>query len=234
MRLQKFMAHAGAASRRKSEEYILEGKVKVNDTVVTDMGFQVDEFKDRVYLDGKRLKLIREHIYVLLNKPMGVVSTSSDEKDRQTVVDLIDTDARLYPIGRLDIDTTGIIILTDDGEITNKLTHPKHAIDKVYIATIEGRPNKLELDLLRKGIRVGSEKYAPAKVRILKNFESDCIVEVIIHEGKNHQVKKMFEKINHPVKKLKRVAIGEIQLGDLDLGNYRFLTEEEIKYLKRI
>ncbi|MGO1580034.1 MAG: pseudouridine synthase [Peptoniphilaceae bacterium] len=234
MRLQKYMAHAGAASRRKSEEYILEGKVKVNDKIITELGFQVDEQKDKVYLDGKRLKLVKQHTYIALNKPMGVVSTVSDEKDRKTVVDLIETDQRLYPIGRLDIDTTGLILLTDDGEITNKLTHPKHKVDKKYIATVEGRPNKVELDMLRKGIKVGSEKFQGARVKILKNFEKDSIIEIIISEGKNHQVKLMFEKINHPVKKLKRISVGEIDLGDLDLGNYRLLSDEEVKYLKNL
>lgn len=234
MRLQKFMAHSGAASRRKAEEYILDGRVKVNEEVITELGFIVDEEKDRVYLDGKRLRLINKHTYIAINKPLGVVSTSSDEKNRTNVVDLVDTDIRLYPIGRLDIDTTGLILLTNDGEMTNKLIHPKHEIDKKYIATVEGRPNKMELDLLRRGIKVGSTKFAPAKVRILKNFESDSIIEVIIHEGKNHQVKLMFEKINHPVKKLKRVSIGEIELGDLELGNYRYLTDDEIDYLRKI
>lgn len=234
MRLQKYMAHSGAASRRKSEEYILEGRVRVNDDVITELGYIVDEEKDKIYLDDKRLRVIKKHTYVLLNKPVGVVSTSSDEKNRKTVVDLIESGSRLYPIGRLDIDTTGLILLTDDGSITNKLTHPKNMIEKKYIATVEGTPNKTELDMLRKGVKVGAVKFAPAKVRILKKFDSDSILEVVIHEGKNHQVKLMFEKINHPVKKLKRVSIGELELGDLELGNYRYLSEEEVNYLKKI
>ncbi|RVU54946.1 pseudouridine synthase [Anaerosphaera multitolerans] len=234
MRLQKYMAHSGAASRRKSEEYILEGRVKVNDEIVKELGYIVDPEKDRVYLDGKRLKIIKKHTYILLNKPLGVVSTASDEKGRRTVIDLVENDSRLYPVGRLDIDTTGLILLTDDGEVTNKLTHPKNIIEKKYIATVEGRPNKNELNILRKGVMVGREKYAPAKVKILKAFEKDSIIEVVIHEGKNHQVKLMFEKINHPVKKLKRISIGDLELGDLEVGNYRYLNEEEVKYLKKL
>ncbi len=232
MRLQKYMAHSGAASRRKSEEYILEGRVKVNGEVITELGYKVDPMKDKVYLDGKRLKIIREHTYIALNKPIGVFSTASDEKGRKTVTDLIDLDTRLYPVGRLDADTTGLIILTDDGEVTNKITHPKYAIEKTYIATVEGRPDKNELDILRKGVKVGQEKFNGAKLRILKSFENDTIIETVISEGKNHQVKIMYEKIGHPVKKLKRISVGEIQLGDLEIGNYRFLNEDEIRYLK--
>lgn len=234
MRLQKYMAHCGVASRRKCEEYIAEGRVKINGEIVKEMGRTVDLSKDKVYLDSKRLKLKKVHSYYLLNKPVGVVSTVSDEKDRLTVVDLIESNERLYPVGRLDIDTTGLIILTDDGELTNKLTHPSNNIDKTYIATVEGTPNKTELDMLRVGIKVGKEKFAPAKVKILKKFDSDCILEIIIHEGKNHEVKIMCEKIGHPVKKLKRIKLGNLELGDLQVGNYRELTEEEIVYLKEL
>lgn len=234
MRLQKFMAHSGVASRRKCEELIAQGKVKVNNEVITEMGFEVNPSKDRVYLDSKRLALKKEHSYYILNKPMGVVSTVSDEKDRVTVVDLIESDERIYPVGRLDIDTTGILILTDDGELTNKLMHPSNVVEKTYIATVKGTPNKKELDMLRVGIKVGKDKFSPAKVRILKKFENDSILEIIIHEGKNHEIKIMCEKIGHPVKKLKRIKIGNLELGDLRIGNYRRLEENEIKYLKSL
>lgn len=234
MRLQKYMAHSGAASRRKSEELIQTGRVRVNDNIITELGYKVDPDKDRVYLDDKRLKLIKKHTYIALNKPLGVVSTVKDEKNRDAVVDLIDGDKRLYPVGRLDIDTTGLLILTDDGSITNKLTHPRYNIEKTYIATVEGRPNKRELNLLRQGFELDGEKFAPAKVKILKSFENDSIIETKISEGKNHQVKRMYGYINHPVKKLKRISIGEIELGDLQIGNYRYLSDEEINYLKSI
>lgn len=234
MRLQKFMAHAGAASRRKSEEYILEGKVKVNDKIVTELGYKVDPYVDKIYLEGKRLKIDKEYVYIILNKPIGVVSSASDEKGRMNVVDLIDIDKRIYPVGRLDIDTTGLVLLTNDGEITNKITHPKNKVYKKYIATVEGTPNKNELEILRNGVILGKFKTQRARVRILKSFPTDSIVEIEINEGKNHQVKRMFEKIGHKVKKLKRISIGEIELGALEVGYYRFLNDSEIKYLKSI
>lgn len=234
MRLQKFMAHAGAASRRKSEELIKEGRVKVNNNIVTEMGLEVDPNKDRVYLDGKRLNLENENIYIILNKPIGVVTTSSDEKGRLNVVDLVDETKRVYPVGRLDIDTTGLVLLTNDGALANILMHPKNNIYKTYIATVEGKPNARELNLLRNGLSLRDLKTSKAKVKILKNFDKDSIVEISIHEGKNHQVKRMFSYIGHEVKKLKRISIGKIELGNLEIGNYRYLNNEEVKYLKAL
>lgn len=234
MRLQKFMAHAGAASRRKSEELIKEGRVKVNNNIVTEMGLEVDPNKDRVYLDGKRLNLENENIYIILNKPIGVVTTSSDEKGRINVVDLVDETKRVYPVGRLDIDTTGLVLLTNDGALANILMHPKNNIYKTYIATVEGKPNARELNLLRNGLCLRDLKTSKAKVKILKNFDKDSIVEISIHEGKNHQVKRMFSYIGHEVKKLKRISIGKIELGNLEIGNYRYLNNEEVKYLKAL
>ena len=234
MRLQKFMAHAGAASRRKSEELIKEGRVKVNNNIVTEMGLEVDPNKDRVYLDGKRLNLENENIYIILNKPIGVVTTSSDEKGRINVVDLVDETKRVYPVGRLDIDTTGLVLLTNDGTLANILMHPKNNIYKTYIATVEGKPNARELNLLRNGLSLRDLKTSKAKVKILKNFDKDSIVEISIHEGKNHPVKRMFSYIGHEVKKLKRISIGKIELGNLEIGNYRYLNNEEVKYLKAL
>lgn len=234
MRLQKFMAHAGAASRRKSEELIKEGRVKVNNNIVTEMGLVVDPNKDRVYLDGKRLNLENENIYIILNKPIGVVTTSSDEKGRINVVDLVDETKRVYPVGRLDIDTTGLVLLTNDGALANILMHPKNNIYKTYIATVEGKPNARELNLLRNGLSLRDLKTSKSKVKILKNFDKDSIVEISIHEGKNHQVKRMFSYIGHEVKKLKRISIGKIELGNLEIGNYRYLNNEEVKYLKAL
>lgn len=234
MRLQKFMAHAGAASRRKSEELIKEGRVKVNNNIVTEMGLVVDPNKDRVYLDGKRLNLENDNIYIILNKPIGVVTTSSDEKGRINVVDLVDETKRVYPVGRLDIDTTGLVLLTNDGALANILMHPKNNIYKTYIATVEGKPNARELNLLRNGLSLRDLKTSKSKVKILKNFDKDSIVEISIHEGKNHQVKRMFSYIGHEVKKLKRISIGKIELGNLEIGNYRYLNNEEVKYLKAL
>lgn len=234
MRLQKFMAQSGYASRRKSEEIIAAKRVKVNGKVVSEMGYNVDENRDVVEVDGKILKLIKNFEYYILNKPIGVVCSAKDEKDRVTVVDMIDTKRRIYPVGRLDIDTTGLVLLTDDGELTNKIIHPKHEIEKTYIATVEGTPNAYGLKRLRMGIVIEGRKTAPAKVKILKNFETDSILEVVIREGRNRQVKKMFEAVGHPVKKLMRIAIGDIKLGDLELGYYRKVTEDELKYLRSL
>ncbi|MBU5669170.1 rRNA pseudouridine synthase [Peptoniphilus sp. MSJ-1] len=232
MRLQKFMAHAGAASRRKCEEFIKEGLVKVNDEVVTELGTKVDPNVDRVYLNGKRLRLENKNVYIMLNKPIGVVTTASDEKDRETVVDYVPNDYRVYPVGRLDIDTTGLVLLTNDGELANILMHPKHEIGKTYIVTVEGTPNSHELSLLREGLDIRDLRTSPANVKILKSFKQDSIIEIEIFEGQNHQVKRMFDYIGHKVKKLKRISMGKLQLNDLLPGNYRYLTEEEIKYLK--
>lgn len=235
MRLQKFMALAGVASRRKSEEIILNGHVKINNKIVTKLGTKVDQYKDRVMVDDKEIKIETQKIYIMLNKPMGYVSTVKDEKGRKKVIDLIDgVEERIYPVGRLDADTTGLLLLTNDGNLTYKITHPSNNVSKNYIAIVEGVPNKPELMKLREGLFVDGRKTSKAKIKILKRFDDDSIIEVQITEGRNRQVKKMFEAVNHPVKKLKRVAIGDIQLGNLDIGNYRFLNDEEVEYLKSL
>ncbi|MBS6610118.1 MULTISPECIES: pseudouridine synthase [Peptoniphilus] len=232
MRLQKYMAHCGAASRRKCEEFIKSGLVKVNDKIVTELGTKIDPNVDRVYLNGKRLTLENKKIYIILNKPIGVVTSASDEKDRKTVTDLVPDDYRVYPVGRLDIDTTGLVFLTNDGELANILMHPKYKIGKKYIATVEGTPNARELSILREGLDIRDLKTSPANVKILKSFKQDSIIEIEIFEGQNHQIKRMFDYIGHKVKKLKRISMGEIELLNLDVGNYRYLSEKEIKYLK--
>jgi len=232
LRLQKYMAHCGAASRRKCEEFIKSGLVKVNDKIVTELGTKIDPNVDRVYLNGKRLTLENKKIYIILNKPIGVVTSASDEKDRKTVTDLVPDDYRVYPVGRLDIDTTGLVFLTNDGELANILMHPKYKIGKKYIATVEGTPNARELSILREGLDIRDLKTSPANVKILKSFKQDSIIEIEIFEGQNHQIKRMFDYIGHKVKKLKRISMGEIELLNLDVGNYRYLSEKEIKYLK--
>lgn len=235
MRLQKYMALAGVASRRKSEEIILNGDVKVNNRKVAKLGTKIDPKIDKVMVYDKLIKLESQKIYIMLNKPMGYVSTVDDEKGRRKVIDLIDgVDERIYPVGRLDADTTGLILLTNDGNLTFKITHPSNEVVKKYIAIVEGVPNKAELMKLREGLFIGGRKTSKAKIKILKRFDEDAIIEVQITEGRNRQVKKMFEAIDHPVKKLKRVAIGEIQMGNLDIGNYRFLNDDEIEYLKSL
>lgn len=235
MRLQKYMALCGVASRRKSEEIITEGRVKVNNVTVTELGTIIDPSKDKILVDDKRIRLESKKIYIMLNKPIGYVSTLNDEKGRRIVTDLIEgVSERIYPVGRLDADTTGLILLTNDGELAYKLTHPSKKIEKKYIAIVEGVPNKKELEQLRNGVFIEGKKTAPAKVKMAKKFEEDSILEIVIHEGRNRQVKKMCEAVNHPVKKLKRVSIGEIEIGGLNIGNWRFLNDEEINYLKSL
>lgn len=232
MRLQKYMALSGVASRRKSEEIIQEGRVKVNKVVVTELGTIVDPSKDIITVDDKNIRLESNKVYIMLNKPVGYVSSLKDEKGRKVVTDLIeDVKERIYPVGRLDADTTGLLILTNDGDLAYKLTHPSNKVDKKYIAIVEGVPNKKELESLRNGVFIDGNKTHPASVKVAKRFDMDSILEIIIHEGRNRQVKKMCEAVGHPVKKLKRVSIGEIELGGVEIGNWRYLNDEEIKYL---
>lgn len=235
MRLQKYMALSGVASRRKSEEMIKNGQVKVNNITITELGTIIDPDKDKVIVDDKAIKIESKKVYIMLNKPVGYVSTLRDEKDRRIVTDLIEgVPERIYPIGRLDADTTGLILLSNDGDLAFKLTHPSKKIPKKYIAIVEGTPNKKELEQIRNGILIDGRKTAPANVKVSKKFDEDSILEIEIHEGRNRQVKKMCEAINHPVKKLKRVSIGEIELGGLNIGNWRYLNDEELNYLKTL
>lgn len=235
MRLQKYMALCGVASRRASEELIKNGQVQVNGKVVLEMGTVVDPDKDRVSVDGKTVRPEKKKVYIMLNKPVGIVTSLKDEKGRTVVTDLIEgVDERIYPVGRLDSDTSGLLLLTNDGELAFKLTHPSKRIFKKYIAIVEGLPNKGELERLRNGIKIDGRLTSKAKVKVLKNFGEDSILEIEIFEGRNRQVKKMCEAVNHPVKKLKRVAFGELQLGGLEAGNWRFLNDDELSFIRSL
>lgn len=235
MRLQKYMAKSGVASRRKSEKMIEEGLVKLNGKIVTEQGIEIDPDKDIVMVDNKTIRLEEHKIYIMLNKPLGYVTTMDDEKDRKIIIDLIDNvDERIYPIGRLDMDTSGLMLLTNDGKVTNKITHPRNEVVKKYIAIVNGTPNKLELTKFRKGLMIDGKRTSPATIKIMKNYETESILEIEINEGRNRQIRKMCEAINHPIKKLKRVSIGEIQLGGLPVGEWRHLDEEEMKYIKSL
>ncbi|WP_416197945.1 MAG: Pseudouridine synthase [Sporanaerobacter sp.] len=235
MRLQKYMALCGVASRRKSEKMIQEGKVKVNGKVVNELGTTVDPNRDIVAVDNKKIKLEKKKIYIMLNKPVGYVTTVKDEYNRKKVIDLIDgIDERIYPIGRLDYDTSGLLFLTNDGELTYKLTHPSFEIEKVYIAKIQGIPNHVELNNFRNGLKIDDYITSKSEINILKKYADSSIVEIKIHEGKNRQVRKMCDKINHPVIELKRVSIANIKLGTLKEGEWRYLKDNEIEYLKKL
>lgn len=231
-RLQKVIANLGYASRRKAEELILAGKVKVNGEVVTELGTKVKQ-GDSIQVGNVILDNAKNYEYYLLYKPRSVISSSSDEHDRKTVVDLINTPTRIYPVGRLDYDTTGIILLTNDGFLTNKLTHPSSNIEKVYIAKIEGILTGMDIKKLSDGVIIDGKKTSKAKVKIksVDKKNNKSIIQLIIHEGRNHQVKKMFESLGYDVLKLKREKYANLDLIGLKPGEYRKLTNKEIAIL---
>ncbi len=230
-RLQKVIANSGYTSRRKAEELISQGKVQVNGKIITELGTKVSS-SDYIVVNGHLIKNSPKEYY-LLNKPRGYLSTTTDDKNRKTIIDLIKTTSRIYPVGRLDYDTTGAIILTNDGELTNLLIHPKNNIEKVYIAKIKGLLTKDQANKLRNGVYFDNYKSAKAKVKIKKyNKKTDTsLVELTIHEGKNHQVKKMFEAVNHEVIKLHREKVSFLEVKNLKSGEYRILTPKEVKKL---
>lgn len=232
MRLQKYLAECSVASRRKSEEYILSGRVKVNGKTVNQLGTSVSE-GDRVEFDGKPVVPDSKTVYVALNKPKGVVSTASDQFERRAVTDLVESDVRLYPVGRLDYDTKGLIFLTNDGDFTYKLTHPKHNIKKTYHAVVKGGFDELKADKLRCGIILDGKKTAPAEITINSIYEKACEVTVVIREGRNRQVRRMFESVGCTVSSLIRTGIGCVDIGNLRPGQWRYLTAKEIDKLMR-
>lgn len=231
-RLQKVIAQTGYCSRRKAEELISKGRVQVNGKTITEMGVKVS-FEDDITIDGNGLNLKEDKVYYLLNKPRGIITSTHDENNRKTVVDLIKETKRIYPVGRLDYDTTGVLILTNDGELTNLLIHPKNNIEKLYIAKIKGIPTKLELQKLARGVVIDGKKTSKAKIKLKKMDKKNntSIIEVIIHEGRNHQVKKMFEAIGYEVIKLKREKFAFLDVNDLKSGDYRELSIKEVKCL---
>jgi len=235
-RLQKFLAEAGVASRRKAEELIVAGKIKVNGKVVKELGTKIDPKKDEVfYLDKKISKKEVEMVYILLHKPEGYVTTTKEQFGRPGVMDLVKgINARIFPVGRLDYDTSGLLLLTNDGDLTYKLTHPKHDVDKTYIAKVYGTPDDMDLQKFRRGVFIDGRRTKPAKIQILEKGERQSKLEIVIHEGRNRQVRKMCEAIKHPVAQLKRVATGDLKMGDLPKGKYRHLTAKEVKYLKSL
>lgn len=232
IRLQKYLAEAGIASRRKAEEYIIAGRVKVNNEIIQELGTKIDIEKDEVYFDNKKVLLADEKkVYILLNKPLDYVTTAKDQFGRGTVLDLVKVKERLVPVGRLDMYTTGALILTNDGDFVYKVTHPKHEIEKTYTVTVKGIVNKEDVEKLKLGVEIDGYITKPAKVRILKTDEEKNIsrLEIIIHEGKNRQVRKMCEAIDKKVLALHRSKIGNISVKDLKLGTWRYLTDREVR-----
>ncbi len=231
-RLQKVIANLGYCSRRKAEELIKDGKVLVNGNIVTELGTKVKN-SDTIEVEGNILDNNKNYEYYILNKPRGVVTTTNDEHGRKTVIDLIDTSTRIYPIGRLDYDTTGLLLLTNDGELANKLMHPSFKIDKTYIAKIEGIISPISIKKLRSGVVIDGYKTRSARVKVksIDKKTNKSIVEITISEGKNHQVKKMFEAVGHQVLKLKREKYAIFDIKDLKVGEYRKLTFKEVSIL---
>ena len=231
MRLQKYMALCGAASRRRAEEMIAAGRVTVNGQVITEMGVQVEE-GDQVRLDGALLSPEAEKRYVIYHKPAGEVTTVNDPEGRACVLDHFrEYPVRLYPVGRLDYDSEGLLLLTNDGALTERLLHPSHQVDKTYLARVTGSVSLDTVRQLRQGVLLDDHKTAPAKVRIIKQETFATVVLVTIHEGRNRQVRRMFEWAGHKVLQLRRVRFGPLELGDLPRGQWRELNEEEIRKL---
>ncbi len=231
-RLQKYMARCGVASRREAENIILAGRVKVNKKIVTELGTKVDTDNDKVFLDGELIRPEKKLYYIMLNKPKGYVTTAKDEFDRKTVLELVaDIDARLYPVGRLDYDSEGLLLLTNDGDFAYRMTHPTKHIPKKYHAIVSGIPDIGHVMKLRCGVEIDGYVTKPAKVEIAQTRENTTQLNITISEGKNRQIRRMCESIGFPVIKLKRVSIGNVNLGNLPKGKWRHLSEGELNIL---
>jgi pseudouridine synthase len=234
-RLQKYMSRHGIASRRSCEEIIAAGKVKVNGKTVTSPGVTVDPSRDRVEVDGRILALPEKKVYIILHKPRGYISTVSDPGGRKKVTDLLDgIKERIYPVGRLDSDSEGLLILTNDGDLTFSLTHPGHKVPKTYRVRVKGIPGQRDLEKLSQGIMLEEGVTAPAEVSVIDIRNGNALLELTIHEGRNRQIKRMIEKIGHEVIRLKRIKIGGLSLGDLKPGQFRHLRDSEVRRLKNL
>ena len=233
IRLQKYLAEAGIASRRKCEEYITAGRVKVNGKIINELGTKVSPEKDEIYFDDKKIENKEELVYILLNKPIGYVTTAKDQFNRDTVMNLIKIKERVVPVGRLDMYTSGALLLSNDGNFVYKITHPKHEINKTYTVTLKGIVTKEDVEKLEKGVDIGGYTTKPAKVKILKTDIEKNIsrLEITIHEGKNRQVRKMCESVGRKVIALHRSKIGNIGVKDIELGKWRYLKSFEVKTL---
>ncbi|OGP54947.1 MAG: hypothetical protein A2162_08290 [Deltaproteobacteria bacterium RBG_13_52_11b] len=232
-RIQKILAKAGIASRREAEKMILEGRVMVNGTVINALGFKADASKDHIKVDGKRLPQFESKIALLLNKPRGYLCTVEDPEGRRTIMDLLTkVKGRIYPVGRLDFDAEGLLILTNDGDLAHHLSHPKFSIPRTYLAKVSGVPDEKKLNQLKRGVVLEDGRARAVFVLLLRHGGKNSWVRIVVAEGRNHLVKRMFMAIGHPVLKLKRVAFGPLQLGTLPPGQFRYLTPEEIEKLK--
>jgi len=230
VRLDKFLAQSGVASRRHSKSIISAGRVAINGKTVLACGTRVKPNVDIIELDGERVLPENKKVYIMLNKPAGYISTSRDERTRPTVLHLLtDIPVRVYSVGRLDADTEGLLLLTNDGEFAHKLTHPRYHVDKVYLAWVEGRPSKESLEQLRNGVEIKDGLTAPAKVTVVKQTKTRTRLKIVIHEGKKRQIKQMCRCVGHKVQHLKRMQIGTLKLGNLPTGKYRYLSHQEVE-----
>lgn len=229
-RLQKYIARCGITSRRKAEELIISGKVQVNGCIVKDYVI-VDDEKDVIKIDGKEIKPEENKVYIILNKPEGVITAVKDNFNRKTVLDIVKVKERIFPIGRLDYDTSGLLILTNDGDFAHEIMHPSKEIDKVYVAEVKGIPDKEDIEVFRKGIELENYITARAEMKIISKMKDTSLAEVTIHEGRKRQIRKMFGKIKHPVISLKRIKVGKLDIGNLKQGEWRYLTQTELNRL---
>ncbi len=233
MRLNKFLSNSGVASRRKCDDIILQGKVTVNGKVVSELGVNIREKKDKVCVEGKEVKLPSSFVYIKLNKPKGYACTASDEKGRKTIYELVKCEERLFSVGRLDYDTEGLIILTNDGDFANAVMHPSYQIEKEYRVNVEGEVKESELAVMRAGVVVDGNRMPEARIKWLGYENKVTKLSVVIDEGQNRQIRRMFEAIGKSIKLLKRVRIGDVKLGGLKRGEYRDLSEDELNSLVR-
>ncbi|MCE9655672.1 pseudouridine synthase [Clostridium celatum] len=241
-RLQKYMARCGVASRRKCEEIILNGEIKVNGILVTEVGTKINPSTDKVFYKDKEIKVEEKKVYIMLNKPEGYITSVKDERGRKTVLDIVKVEERIFPIGRLDYDSSGLLLLTNDGSVYNNIIHPRVILKKKYIATCRGKFTESDIKKFKSGINIGDYITAEADIDIIseekryskikKKEEIISTVEISIHEGKNRQIRRMCASLNHEVLTLKRVSIGELKIGYLKKGEFRNLTDDEIKYIK--
>lgn len=235
VRLQKYIASTGLASRRKAEELIAQGKVKVNGKTIREQGVKVDTQSDVVEVNGQTIEPEKKKYYILLNKPAGYITTTSDELGRQTVMELVsDISARIYPVGRLDVETEGLLFMTNDGTFANTLTHPRHGIEKEYLVYARGVMMPAALNKLKRGVALEDFVTKPAEVELIRIERNVSVVKIRIHEGKNRQVRRMFETVGHEVLYLQRTQVGPIMLGNVPLGKWRHLKKAEIQRLMKL
>jgi len=232
MRLNKFLAKAGMLARRKCDQYIYSGMVFINGKKIDNPGYKIDEKKDEVFLNNKRIVLREKHKYIIFNKPKGCVTTLKDEKGRRKIIDYINVKERLFPIGRLDINTTGVLLLTNDGEIAYRLSHPRYQIDKIYNVVLDKQISEKCIDKLRRGVVIGKDEVVSGDVKIIENKYKEHMVRIKIHTGKKRQIKRMFSALGYNVLELERIEFAGIKKDELKPGSWRNLTKEEVESLK--